>query len=1092
MKHLLNQHVYFVLAFAAVSNLAAAQTGSISLTNTPMQVARSYQTATTLNTGGILIAGGEGVNVLLESFSLSTGSFQSAGSMMVARTHHTATLLSNGTVLITGGIDGNGTTLSSAEIYDPISGTARYTSNGLTPTGMNSARSDHRATLLQNGKVLITGGVDANGVTLNSAEIYNPGTGSFTIAGNMQHSRSLHTATLLNDQQHHVLIAGGANYSAQLACSTVAFTNSCSPVTWTNGEPSAELYNPVTGQFTSTGSMQTGRWNHTATLLSNGQVVILDGGQTSELQVFGPYGYPRGQWVASQTAEVYDPTSGIFLSGGTLNTGRSGHTATLLANGLIFVAGGEDLVPGDAAIAGTEIYNPTTGISIAGPNLSIGRAHHSATLLSNNAVLIAGGTDATAEIYWPNGVAVTIGSQRVESYNLSWGYMWNGYSGGPCNSNWYTQGVTFPNDFYLGELRIPNHNNGYGGGFYIYEDTTSTIYASSTSSNINFGDGVAHFYFAGPLIRVGHTYFFDGDHVGPPGSNFTTGGYMNCSASVWDFYSAPAPAGAQPITVPNVRVMALPGPPGTASVNVRDAQLDSTALFQQDFGAHGTVVGGPIFGTADNFAGNWWQIQWDSAPQDQDNQPFGWTAGSFLEPAEGDVPTQPDFSKSNCNYVTSPKICYYSSSNPFWEDGNAPVSTGSVDQNGNNQLSGALGNCTWYAYGRILELGASPTQMSIFNNDASLWATDAPSPWVDSNPTVHSIAQSDQQDHVAVVESLNDDGTITVTESSYCGPADPHGCNQATSTWNFLWRNRTVYAYNSNKWFSNYIHVPISGAPAIPPTVISFNIAPATAGKFGATIIGKAGSNTLSSVSLLRTADLTGATGWNVVAYGSPTSSFVNIPLYDTPPAGTYLYAAQITDNANQVSPLSSRIQTTMVPLMATLTSPVQNATLASSGQNFTWAPVTGATGYALYLGSTGAGSANIYNSKTITASTVTVNNLPANGETIYAQLWTNSSGVYTHSDSTFVAQGPATLTSPTQGTTFIGNSQSFTWTPVPGATSYALYLGSTGAGSANLFDSRAVTTTTVTANGLPVNGGTVYARLYTNFSGGSAHNDYT
>ncbi|MFZ1085253.1 MAG: hypothetical protein WAN35_09835, partial [Terracidiphilus sp.] len=106
--------------------------------------------------------------------------------------------------------------------------------------------------------------------------------------------------------------------------------------------------------------------------------------------------------------------------------------------------------------------------------------------------------------------------------------------------------------------------------------------------------------------------------------------------------------------------------------------------------------------------------------------------------------------------------------------------------------------------------------------------------------------------------------------------------------------------------------------------------------------------------------------------------------------------------------------------------------------------------------------------------------------------LWTNFSGVYVYNDYTFTAGGGATLISPTPGTIFADTSETFTWASVPGATGYALYLGSTGVGSANIYNSKAITTTTVTANYLPVDGETIYARLWTNFSGVYVYTDST
>jgi hypothetical protein len=259
------------------SSFALAQSGSISLTNSTMQTGRLRQTATLLNSGDILVLGGAGADAQVEAFTLSSGSFQVVGSMNIGRTNHTATLLPNGQVLITGGTDANGATLGSAELYDLSTGTST-----LVPTSLQSARSNHRATLLRDGRVLITGGLDSTGFPTSIAEVYDPNTRIFSLTGTMQHSRAQHTATLLNDNR--VLITGGGNYSAHIVCSTLQGVRcSTEPNTvWIDGESSAELYDPATGVFTLSGSMQIGRWDHSATLLPTGQVLILAGGRAGK------------------------------------------------------------------------------------------------------------------------------------------------------------------------------------------------------------------------------------------------------------------------------------------------------------------------------------------------------------------------------------------------------------------------------------------------------------------------------------------------------------------------------------------------------------------------------------------------------------------------------------------------------------------------------------------------------------------------------------------------------------------------------------------------------------------------------------------
>jgi hypothetical protein len=347
------------------STLTVKPTGTFS-TPANLNAGRYYHTATLLKNGLVLIVGGygngdsNGLLVGAELYDPATATFTTTGNLNSARSEHTATLLNNGMVLITGGIVVINPS-TSAELYDPTSGT-------FTPTGnMNFTRANHNATLLNNGKVLITGGSFSGPDT---AELYDPETGIFTITGNLITPRiSPSTATLLNNGM--VLVAGGAGTGGYLA--------------------SAELYDPVAGTFTATGNLVGAREQHSATLLNNGKVLIAGG--------FGP-----NATGGLASAELYDPATGTFTATGSMNTARKTLAATLLNNGMVLISGGSNSSGSFTLLASAELYDPSAGTFSFTGNLNVARQLHTTTLLSDGMVLIAGGNNlagpiATAELY---------------------------------------------------------------------------------------------------------------------------------------------------------------------------------------------------------------------------------------------------------------------------------------------------------------------------------------------------------------------------------------------------------------------------------------------------------------------------------------------------------------------------------------------------------------------------------------------------------------------------------------------------------------------------------------------------------------------
>lgn len=350
-----------------------------------------------------------------------SGSFSTTGSMTTPRSGHSSTLLttgpSAGKVLVAGG--GNGQPDATAELYDPNAGT--FTATG----SMTEPRIGHTATLLavtgtaNYGKVLIVGSADT------SAELYDPTSGKFSATGSLTHARTSPTATLLQTGSARlgsVLIVGG---------NTLA------------GDTTAELYDPATGTFTTTGSTTVPRAGHTATQLLDGRVLIAGG--------------------ATDTAELYDPVSGTFVVTGSMTTARTGATATRLEDGTVlifasdgtadlydphagtFAAVGSELMkafaeaaslrsdgsvlaaggyhssysyrllcggflfrcrclrtgPYTQSLSTAELFGPESGGFTATSSLQTPRDGHTATVLPGGAVLVIGGTQHTATGLWP-------------------------------------------------------------------------------------------------------------------------------------------------------------------------------------------------------------------------------------------------------------------------------------------------------------------------------------------------------------------------------------------------------------------------------------------------------------------------------------------------------------------------------------------------------------------------------------------------------------------------------------------------------------------------------------------------------------------
>ncbi len=266
--------------------------------------ARSWQTATRLLDGRVLVLGGAGSPLDIPDNNLATaevwdpktGTASPTGPLHDVRAWHTATLLKDGRVLVVGSEDNSdGSTLASAEVWDPKTGTFAFTGS------LAVARGLHTATLLNDGRVLIVGGITDGHPFVPTAEIWDPTTGTFAPAGTVIEARAEHTANLLLDGT--VLIVGGEGQGRQSLSS-------------------AELWDPASMTFSPAGSLLEARAAPTATLLMDGSVLVVGGGCD-----------PIGPYLAS--AELWDPGTRTFSPAGELAEARGCFSATGLADGRV-------------------------------------------------------------------------------------------------------------------------------------------------------------------------------------------------------------------------------------------------------------------------------------------------------------------------------------------------------------------------------------------------------------------------------------------------------------------------------------------------------------------------------------------------------------------------------------------------------------------------------------------------------------------------------------------------------------------------------------------------------------------------------------
>src|SRR3989441_531387 len=294
------------------------------------------------------------------------GAFGSAGAMAAARSSHGAVRLDDGRVLVAGGINAM-TRVATAELFDPGTGAWSSVAN------MNFPRLGHAAVLLRNGSVLVIGGARFNNCVEpavgGSAEIFDPVAGTWTLTGPLNVPRNSPAAVVLQDGR--VLVAGGGGRCGHM---------------WT----SAELFDPASGTWTSTGTLSEGRQAPAAALLPDGRV-LLAGGTSA-------YPFPS---LAS--AELYDPATGTWSPTGSMADQRiwtsedvsAAGFLVVLPDGKVLTAGGvsrpDNFGASDTYLKSAELYAPATGTWSPAGDMLTPRSEHQLTPLTTGQVLATGG-----------------------------------------------------------------------------------------------------------------------------------------------------------------------------------------------------------------------------------------------------------------------------------------------------------------------------------------------------------------------------------------------------------------------------------------------------------------------------------------------------------------------------------------------------------------------------------------------------------------------------------------------------------------------------------------------------------------------------
>jgi hypothetical protein len=314
-----------------------------------------------------------------EIYDPVTDLFLSGPTMTTPRSLHTQTELDDGRFLITGGVDGGNNPQSSCEVYDPVADAF------VAVASMNVPRMGATATLLADGRVLLTGGLEALSTmptqlqairdAVDSTEIYDPVTDTWTLGPAMSDPRAGHVALERSDGR--ILLCGGISW-------TPSFFFGWLPTV----ETSCDIYDPATNTMTSGPSMNDARALIDPVQLGPDRWLLAGGMNGLSILPFNP-GNP------TSSAEIYDGVANTWTSVGSMATARVNQKGWALSNGTVMLAGGGDgslLAP--LPLSSTEIFDPATNTFSPGPAMNLPRAAAGILRMPQGQIFLFGGADS--------------------------------------------------------------------------------------------------------------------------------------------------------------------------------------------------------------------------------------------------------------------------------------------------------------------------------------------------------------------------------------------------------------------------------------------------------------------------------------------------------------------------------------------------------------------------------------------------------------------------------------------------------------------------------------------------------------------------